>query len=128
MRPRPWVPAPISPIVKRSFGLVSADQMCDGKMKGAVVATAVVLRKVRRVERREVVMGEFSPARRNPARSNLDLETVRREESSQHRANSSPWSRRAGIPESNGLGSVFNCFQATMPLRILSTNNLSEVV
>src|ERR1044071_3549655 len=50
-RPRPCVPTPIKPRVNRLFGFTSAAQMCDGKMNGAVAATAVVRRKFRREKR-----------------------------------------------------------------------------
>jgi hypothetical protein len=44
---------PTKPIVSREFGLVSADQRCDGRMKGA---TAVEAKARLRNERRETGM------------------------------------------------------------------------
>ena len=65
----------MSPNVRRSLGLVSADQMWDGRMNGAVAAT-VVLRNVRRDERWEVIR-EFCPACSNPARNKVRSGTSR---------------------------------------------------
>ena len=48
---RACVPTPMKPSVSRSFGFVSADQMCDGRMNGAAAAMAELRMKLRRLNR-----------------------------------------------------------------------------
>src|SRR6185369_13275799 len=44
----PWVPTPMEPRTIRSLGLPSADQICEGRMKGVPAASPIPLMNRRR--------------------------------------------------------------------------------